>query len=153
MLDDLLTREFIKTDVDVSTWQEAVDEGIRPLIEKGCVDEIYKDAILNLFNELGPYMVVAPGIVLLHARPENGVKKISMSLITLKKPVNFGSSINDPVKLAITLAAIDNESHLNALGELMELLMSEDLPKVMDAKDKEEIIKIIKKYSIGGGIL
>ena len=37
MLDDLLTREFIKTDVDVSTWQEAVDEGIRPLIEKGCV--------------------------------------------------------------------------------------------------------------------
>ena len=89
----------------------------------------------------------------LHARPENGVKKISMSLITLKKPVNFGSGINDPVKLVITLAAIDNESHLNALGELMELLMSEDLPKVMDAKDKEEIIKIIKKYSIGGGIL
>lgn len=147
MLHDLLTREFIKTDVDVSTWQEAVDEGIRPLIEKGCVDERYKDAIINLFNELGPYMVVAPGIVLLHARPENGVKKISMSLITLKKPVNFGSSVNDPVKLVITLAAIDNESHLNALGKLMELLMSEDLPQIMDAKDKEEIIKIIKKYS------
>lgn len=147
MLDDLLTREFVKIDVEVSTWQEAVAEGVKPLIEKGCVEERYYDAIMDLFRELGPYMVVAPGIAISHARPENGVKKLSMSLITLKNPVNFGSSINDPVKLVITLAAVDNESHLKALSQLMELLMSEDLKKIMESKSKEEALLIVNKYS------
>ncbi|MFD3156209.1 BglG family transcription antiterminator [Haloimpatiens sp. FM7330] len=148
MLNDLLTKDVIKLNVECSNWKEAIKAGTNILLKKGCIKESYEKAIFTSFEEVGPYMVVAPGIVLSHSRPENGVDKLSMSLITLKEPIEFGSSTNDPVKLVITLAAKDNESHLKALAQLMELFMnSDDLKKVMKASNKEELLKIINKYS------
>jgi PTS system ascorbate-specific IIA component len=71
-----------------------------------------------------------------------------MSLMTIKNPVKFGSEFNDPVKLLITIAPKDSESHLKALSQLMALFTnSEDLKKVMSGKSKEDIISIINKYS------
>ena len=148
MLNKLLNEDVIKLNIECNDWKDAVKAGTALLIDKEYVAKSYEDAIINSFKELGPYMVIAPGIVLSHARPENGVKKLSLSLITLKNPVNFGSDLNDPVKLIITLAAMDNKTHLKALAQLMELLMnSEDLKNVMKAEKAEEIIKIINKYS------
>ena len=148
MLKDLLTSETIKLDMECKNWIEAVQSGAKVLLDKQYITESYEKAIINNFRELGPYMVVAPQIALCHARPESGVKTLSMSLLTLKNPVNFGSDINDPVKLIITLAAIDNDSHLKALSQLMELFMNtEDLNLIMNSKNKEEVVSIIKKYS------
>lgn len=148
MLNDLLTWNTIKVNADCSDWMQAIRLGTSLLIDNGYVEERYYDAIINNFKELGPYMVVAPGIVLSHARPENGVKKLSMSLVTLKNGVNFGNEANDPVKLIITLAAVDNETHLKALSQLMELFMnSEDLSSIFKASNKEDVIEIINKYS------
>lgn len=148
MLKDLLTWNTIKVNMECTGWKEAIRLGTEQLIDNGCVEERYYDAIINNFKEFGPYMVVAPGIVLSHARPENGVNKLSMSLITLKNPVEFGNKSNDPVKLIITLAALDNESHLKALSQLMELFMnSEDMASIFKASNKEDVIEIIGKYS------
>ena len=134
--------------MECSDWTQAIKEGTSLLISKGCIEKSYEDSIFKSFEEIGPYMVVAPGIVLSHSRPEDGVNKVSMSLITLKDPIEFGSEMNDPVKLIITLAAIDNESHLKALSQLMELFMnSEDLNKIINATNKETILSIINKYS------
>ncbi|MGV8981861.1 BglG family transcription antiterminator [Clostridium sp.] len=148
MLNDLLTFDVIKLNVECSSWKEAILEGTSLLEEKGCIEKRYSEAIIDNFNEFGPYMVVAPGIVLSHARPENGVKKLSMSLITLRNEVKFGNETNDPVKLVITLAATDSETHLKALSQLMELFMnSADLNAVMNSTNKEQALEIIKKYS------
>lgn len=148
MLNDLLNKNVIKLNIQCNDWKEAIKAGTAILIDKDYVERRYEDAIINNFKELGPYMVIAPGIVLSHARHENGVKKLSLSLITLKNPVNFGSELNDPVKLVITLAAIDNETHLKTLAQLMELFMnSEDLNNVMQAEKSEDVLEIINKYS------
>lgn len=148
MLNDLLTFDAIKVKVECLNWKEAIAKGTSLLEEKGCIDKKYTEAIINNFDEFGPYMVVAPGIVLSHARPENGVKKLSMSLITLMSGVKFGHETNDPVKMIITLAATDSETHLKALSQLMELFMnSSDLLSVMEATNKEQVLEIIKKYS------
>lgn len=148
MLKDLITWKTILLNAECSTWQEAIKLGTDILIENNYIEDRYYDAIMENFKNIGPYMVVAPGIVLSHARPEDGVKKLSMSLVTLKNPVNFGSELNDPVKLIITLAAVDNEAHLKALSQLMELFMnSSDMNEIYKAKTKEEIINIITKYS------
>lgn len=152
MLNDLITLETIKLDVECDDWIEAIKCGTELLINNHCVEKSYSEAILDSLKAYGPYMVVAPGIVLAHARPENGVKKLAMSLITLKKPVEFGSELNDPVKLVITLAASDDESHLNALAQLMELFLdTEDLSRLIKATSKEEVFDIINKYSKKGG--
>nr|WP_243414589.1 BglG family transcription antiterminator [Sporosalibacterium faouarense] len=148
MLNDLLKRDVINLNVSCNDWKQAIDKSTHLLIAKGYIEESYREAIYDNFKEMGPYMVVGPGIVLAHARPENGVNKLCMSLITLKEPVDFGHKENDPIKLVITFAAQDNESHLKALSQLMELLMNtEDLETIMNCKDKERVLSIIRKYS------
>lgn len=147
MLSDLLTREMIRIDVETKDWEEAIREGTKVLRQNNYVEDCYEEAIINNIKSMGPYMVVAPGIVLSHARPENGVNKLSMSLTLLKNPVVFGHETNDPVKLVITVAAIDNETHLKALSQLMELMMNEeDMKKIFNANNKDEIVKIVNKY-------
>ncbi|RKD34253.1 BglG family transcription antiterminator [Thermohalobacter berrensis] len=148
MLNDLLTREVIDLNVKARDWKEAIKKGTNLLLKKGCITDNYVSAIFNNFKEVGPYMVVAPGIVLAHARPEDGVNRLSMSLVTLSNPVKFGHKTNDPVNMIVTFAAVDNESHLKALSQLMELLMNtDDLNQVINATNKEAVLSVINKYS------
>jgi PTS system ascorbate-specific IIA component len=144
MIQNLLTSDFIRTQVDCADWKAAIHEGLVPLTEKQYVEKRYEEAIFESFRVHGNYMVIAPGLVLSHARPENGVNKLGMSLINLKKGVEFGHKTNDPVYLVITLAAENTTSHLDAMRELMKVLMNgERLNKLMFLKEKEEIIKVI----------
>ncbi len=115
------------------------------LLEKsGAIEPRYIDAMINTVKEIGPYIVIAPGIAMPHARPEAGAKKIGMSLITLKNPVNFGNKENDPVKIVVSLCAIDHSSHLKALSELVELLGDEKFVSLLaTAERKEEVLEYI----------
>ena len=42
-----------------------------------------------------------------HTRPENGAKKTGFALVTLKNPVSFGHSDNDPVEIVLCICAKD----------------------------------------------
>ena len=147
MLSKMITAKFIKVEEECVDWKEVIIKGAKLLEDAGLVEERYKDEILNNFQELGPYMVIAPGILLSHARPESGVIETGISIMTLKNPIEFGSELNDPVKLVITLAAKDSTGHMDMLAKLMELLMNkEDLSKVFNAKSIKDIENIINKY-------
>lgn len=147
-LNDLITADMISLNVECRYWEEAIRKGMTALREKNYVESSYEEAVINNIKKMGPYMVVAPGIVLSHAKTEDGVNKLSMGLMTIKHPVKFGSELNDPVKLVITLAAKDRKSHLKALSQIMTLFMnSEDLKIIFKAKTTGEIINVINKYS------
>lgn len=147
MVGELITKELIKVNEVCGDWKEAIKIGAKLLEDKGIVNESYKEAIINNFFELGPYMVIAPGIVLSHARPECGVNKTGVSIVTLKNPIDFGSEQNDPVKLVVTLAAKDNNNHIDLIAGLMQLFMNEeDLKVILEASDNEEVFNITKKY-------
>lgn len=148
MLAKIITTEFIKVQVDCKDWKEAINKGAAILEKQNVVKETYKDEIFKNFEELGAYMVIAPGIVLSHARPEAGVIETGMSIMTLKNPVEFGSELNDPVELVLTLAAKDNSGHMQLLAKLMEMLMNtKDLNSVINADSVEAVVDIIKKYN------
>ncbi|MFZ5967158.1 MAG: BglG family transcription antiterminator [Bacillota bacterium] len=148
MLSDLITAEDIRLNVEAMDWEDAVYKGAKMLLDKGCIEEKYIEGIIKKVKEIGPYIVVAPGIALPHARPEDGVNHLSMSLITLRNPVQFGNKDNDPVKMVLTLAAVDNETHLTALSQLMGLLCdAEDIARILGGANKKEILDIIKKHS------
>lgn len=145
MIEMILTNEFVKTNVECSDWKSAIHEGILPLLEKGYIENRYEGAIKANFEKMGTYMVIAPGVVLSHARPEDGVRKLGMSIINLKEGINFGHETNDPVHLVITLAAADNTSHLELLKELMGILMDEDkLNTLKFEKNKETLLSALK---------
>lgn len=148
MLKDLIKKENIQIGIKASDWKEAIRISGNVLVNQKLVKKEYIDAIIRNTEELGPYIVIAPGVAMPHARPENGVNSICLSLSVLKKPINFGNKKNDPVKLVIILGAIDNESHLRALSDLMSLLNNaEYVEKVINAKTVNEIINTINLVS------
>lgn len=144
MIEKILTKDFVRTGVSASDWKEAIHEGVKPLLEKGYIEERYEEAILENFKELGPYMVIAPGVVLSHARPENGVVQMGMSIVNLLEGVKFGHETNDPVYLVITLAASDNTSHLELLRELMGILM--EGTKLHTLKFEKDLQKVLALF-------
>ncbi len=140
---------LIKLKEECNDWKEVVFKGVGLLEENGFVNEIYKNKIIENFYEFGPYMVIAPEIVLLHARPEDGVIKTGLSILTLKNPINFGSELNDPVKLVFSFCSIDNKDHMVLLSNLMKLLMSkDDVENLINENNIENVKKIIEKFNL-----
>ena len=144
-LADILNPQSIALDAPAKDWQEAVRlAGEYMLLDDG-IEESYIQAMIDAVVEIGPYMVVAPGIAIAHARPESGAKKICLSLVRLSEPVEFGSSANDPVDLVFGLAALDHESHIGALRDLATLLQDADsMHAIRSAQKPEEVYDLIK---------
>ena len=148
LLKDILTEEVIKLNVEVKDWEDAVRKGGYLLEKTGAVEHRYVDAMVNSVKNIGPYIVIAPGIAMPHARPESGSNKVGMSLITLKNPVNFGNKENDPVKIVVCLCAIDHVTHLKALAELVEMLGDDENVKVIsNSTDVNEVLGMIRRSS------
>lgn len=146
LLIDLITEGAIELAVSAEDWEEAVRKGGELLERNGAVENRYIDAMVHMVRELGPYIVISKGIAFPHARPEDGVLRTGMSLITLKEAVEFGDEENDPIKLIISFCSTDSEGHLNALSELVDFLRDEEAIKnVINAKYKSEIVDIMKK--------
>lgn len=145
MLQEVLTSKFIKLNVNAKNWKEAIEQGGKILEQNGSIENRYIDAMIESVKKLGPYMVIAPGIAMPHARPDMGVKKIGMSLITLTKPVEFGNKENDPVRIVVCLCAVDHMSHIKALSELVKFLGDKRfVDLVLRTEDPQDIINFIK---------
>ncbi|MCD6356665.1 MAG: PTS sugar transporter subunit IIA [Anaerolineaceae bacterium] len=142
-LKQLIRSNLVAVDVEVKDWQDAIRAAARLLINDGVVEERFSDAMIRVAKEFGPYIVVAPGIALPHARPEDGVIKASIAVLRLKTPVEFGNKDNDPVYLVVALAAIDNKQHIEGLSELANVLGDEEkIKNIKQAKTKEKLLEI-----------
>ena len=141
MLDKYLTADMIQLKVEVEDWEGAVRAGGQLLYQAEKCTPGYIDAMVRTVNEMGPYMVLAPGLALAHARPEDGVNQVGLSLVTLKTPVNFGSAANDPVELVISFCAVDRESHVDMLKAMAFFLREEDNQRLLrEAETVEEVL-------------
>ncbi|KAA8730457.1 PTS sugar transporter subunit IIA [Ewingella americana] len=147
MLNDWLTPDTIHIRHDITDWREAVKASAEPLLANGTITADYVEAIFAQHEKLGPYYVLAPGIAMPHARPEEGAEGLGLSLLTLPHGVKFNSEDNDPVYSVVMLAAPDKHSHIELISELAELFSSEDeMQKIFAAKDIKTIQEIISKF-------
>lgn len=146
MLKDLLTKEYINFSDEALDWQEAIALSAKPLQESDKIEERYVDAIINKVNELGPYIHIGKGVAIPHARPEEGVKNIGMSLLKLSKPTLLMDKDEHAVDILITLAAVDNSTHLLALSELTQILSNNDkMEKLKKSKTVEDVLALINE--------
>jgi PTS system ascorbate-specific IIA component len=91
--------------------------------------------------------VLAPGIAMPHARPEEGAHALGLSLLNLPHGVKFNSEDNDPVYTVVMLAAPDKHSHIELISELAELFSNEEaMQKIHQAKDIKTIQEILSKF-------
>ena len=143
-LRDLLQAGQIAANVHAPHWRDAVRAAGDLLVRAGAVEARYVEAMLRTAEELGPYIVIAPGLALPHARPQDGVLRAGISVIRLEPPVAFGSAENDPVRVVIALAARDADQHVLALSQLMDALAApEDMDRLMLARTREEIARVL----------
>ncbi len=146
MIIDLLKQGNVSLQVEAKTWQEAGRIAGGLLVDSGKVEAEYVDAMISSVEQYGPYIVLVKGVALFHARPENGVKEICMSLITLKDPVIFNADEKDPVKIAFAFGAIDHQSHLEALSELMVLFGNQEvLDQIGEIETEEALMSLLNK--------
>lgn len=142
-LSELLPSQRIRLDVKVNTWQEAVREAGKLLYDSDSVTLQYIEAMVQVAEELGPYIVIAPGIALPHAAIEAGAKQTALSLIKLAESINFGNPDHDPVYLVIGLSAIDKKAHMAALQTLARLFMSKELVnQLFNAESVSAVLEI-----------
>jgi mannitol/fructose-specific phosphotransferase system IIA component (Ntr-type) len=122
MLSDFLKKDYITVRAEASDWRGAVEISGEKLISHRIIEARYIQGMIGAVEKLGPYIAIAPGIAIAHARPEDGVISHGIAITTLTKAVNFGHEENDPIQVIVTLAASDHDSHIDAMGDLMDVL-------------------------------
>jgi PTS system ascorbate-specific IIA component len=139
----LIRENLVDIDVEVEDWQGAIRAAGKLMVADGAVEERFVDAMIRVTKEFGPYIVVAPGIALPHAKPEDGVLDTSIAIVRLKTPVDFGNEDNDPVYLVVALAAVDHEQHIGGLRQLAFVLGDrEKIKAVKEATTSKELLEI-----------
>ncbi|NOH21577.1 PTS sugar transporter subunit IIA [Vibrio europaeus] len=147
MLSELITSDVIRVHAEASDWKDAVQKSCQALLDNGAVEPSYVEAIFRSHQELGPYYVVGPGMAMPHARPEDGVNRLSFAITVIQNGVKFDSEGNDPVKMLVTLAATDSDSHVGAISKLAELFMNEEhVEQICNAQSVDDVLAVIKNY-------
>ena len=140
----LLKEDTVALQADLSEWHRVVELAVGLLVQSNGVEPMYTKAIEDLVINHGPYMVIWPGVALLHGPPKAGVKRLCMSLVTLKDPVVFGHEENDPVDIVFALGAVEGFTHRQALEELNELVNDPvSLHAIRTAESHGQIIQAI----------
>ena len=132
---------------NVKDWPQALKLCAKPLLDLQVIEPEYVTAIIQQHHTLGPYYVLAPGLAMPHARPEEGAKGLGLSLLKLKQGVSFGAGEFDPVDVIIMLAAPDKNSHIEMISSLAELFSSDtDMAELHQVNTLEEIKTIINRF-------
>ncbi|GAA4265419.1 PTS sugar transporter subunit IIA [Frondihabitans peucedani] len=99
-------------------WRAAVGVAAGALVASGAARPGYADAMIRMIEEHGPYVVIAPGLALAHARPDDQVLATGLAVVTLAEPVAFGHPHNDPVRVVLGLAVDSVGGHLESIADL-----------------------------------
>jgi ascorbate PTS system EIIA or EIIAB component len=100
------------------TWRDALRLAGGALVASGAATDAYTDAMIEMVDEHGPYIVISPGLAFAHARPGSTVLRDGLSVVTLSSPVSFGHPHNDPVSVVLGLAVAGVGTHLESIGEI-----------------------------------
>jgi len=113
-----LPDEAIEIAATAGDWRAAVRLAGDRLVLAGAATPAYADEMIRMIEEHGPYVVIAPGLALAHARPGPEVLGDGLAIVTLAEPVNFGHPHNDPVSVVLALAIKTADAHLAAVADL-----------------------------------
>lgn len=144
---NLLTPQVISFEDSVNSWEDAVWCAGSLLQKAGAVTENYVKSMVECVKELGPYIVVCPGVAMPHSRCEDGANRVSVSYLKLNKPVVFGEGENSTkVDMIFAFSAIDEKQHLKMIEDLWKLFSNERyLKNLRMCNTKEQVIEYVCK--------
>lgn len=143
LLEDLLSEDNVSFHYPAETWEDVIRHGGQLMVDAGFIEPTYTEAMIDVVRDMGPYIVLAPGLAMPHARPEMGAKQVGTALVTLEKPIDFGSPENDPVSVAVFLCAPNKDEHIQLLTDIATLFEDEEF---LDAAVNFESIEDVQAF-------
>ena len=142
----MLSADRIALKQEAQSWEEGVRAAGRLLYESGAVTYEYIEAMVENIKVNGSYVVIYSGITAPHAEQEKGAVREAASLVSLKKPVVFGNSENDPVSYIIGLSILNANSINCAIYNLVRLFSQEEAKSRIEAQQSpEELLETIRR--------
>lgn len=147
-----LSESAIVIGADAADWRAAVRAAGAALTASGAARAGYADEMIRMIEEHGPYVVIAPGLALAHARPGPHVIADGLSVVTLRTPVAFGHAHNDPVSVVLGLAVTSIDGHLGSMAQLANVFNDADvIPALAAASDADAVVAIMGGMSVAAG--
>src|SRR5690554_2675582 len=139
-----LTESGIVLSAEAADWRAAVRVAGGALVSMGAARDGYSDEMIRMIEEHGPYVVIAPGLALAHARPGPDVIADGVSVVTLRSPVSFGHPHHDPVSVVLGLAMTRVEAHLASVAEIANIFNDPDaITAVAEATSPAEVLAVM----------
>ncbi|OWR32640.1 PTS sugar transporter subunit IIA [Saccharibacillus sp. O23] len=144
-----LEKGLVALDIEPDSAEDAIRAAGKLLVGRQAAGGEYVEAMVAAYREKGPYIVIAPGIALPHAKAESEETKAAVSFARLKRPIVFGHADNDPVDLVFALASSSGSEHIALLKRLTMLLNDPGSAEALrTAKTAEDVEKLARQASI-----
>ena len=141
---DLLMTDIMIMDLDATTKNEVINEMVHNFYEHGIIDDedMYRKDILKREAEGSTGM--GDGIAIPHAH-DAAVKKPAVMFARSVDGVDYNSMDGQPAHLFFMIAAPEggDNTHLQALAALSQVLMNPDVVKALKAADTPEKVQDI----------
>ncbi|MFT4246174.1 MAG: PTS sugar transporter subunit IIA [Micrococcaceae bacterium] len=141
-----LSKDMILLDQSYNDKDEAIKACGKLLVDAGCVDENYVDAMIERNKLVSTYM--GNFIAIPHGTDEakKYVKKSGITIVQAPEGVQFGADNTDDVAMVLFgIAGVGNE-HMDILQKIAMFCSDvKNVVKLADAQTKEEIISYIQE--------
>lgn len=134
---ELIHRDAIAINIEARDWKEAVYKTALPLVQKSYITGNYLTSILEIHESEVSHFVISPLVALPHTRPDRGAIKHGIAIGILKNPVKF---YDKDAKYIFFLSAPDNQRHIKAMAEFLELLSTENFYELLESAQNSDII-------------
>ena len=143
-----LSRDSVTIGAHAADWREAVREVGAALVRGGVAKPGYAGEMIRMIEEHGPYVVIAPGLALAHARPGPEVLADGIAVVTLAEPVPFGHPHNDPVSVVLGLAIQSPAGHLESVASLANVFNDTSaIDELRSATSVDRVLEIMRGES------
>lgn len=142
-----LTPEMIALNQDIATREAAIRKAGQLLVDAGCVDPEYVDAMIERDNDVSTYM--GNFIAIPHGTDEakRYIKKTGISVVQVPMGVNFSSNDQEDNLVTVVFGiAGKNDEHLQLLSQIA-LFCSDvtNVAQLADATKADDIIALLKE--------
>lgn len=142
---DMIQPEYIQLGIKANGWEEALYLAAMPLLKKKVITREYIHAMIESCKKSGEYIVILPNIALPHARPDQGAMDLGLSITVLSEAVSIAQK---QFKYIFTLSAVDNQKHLKAMSQLINLLEDKVFYDLLSSStDSVQIYDYIESYN------
>lgn len=127
-------------------WRDAVRQTAGLLVDGGYVTRRYPDKVVSVIDRYGPYIVIAPGLALVHAQPSVESLKPGAAAMTFPEGVSFGHAHFDPVGLVIAIATTNPAAHIGVIADIAAQLEHDSriVDRAIRANDDLALVHVLR---------